>query len=58
VLGYILLTAVGLLLIVLGFWAGHTWPRPYDALAAWCAPIGLLLTLAGIVLLFIPHFFT
>jgi hypothetical protein len=57
-LDHILLTALGLLLIVLGFWGGHVWPKPYDALAAWCAPIGLILMLAGIVLLFIPNFFT
>lgn len=57
-LGHILLTALGLLLIVLGFWGGHTYPKPYDALVAWCAPIGLVVFLAGIVLLFIPNFFT
>jgi hypothetical protein len=57
VLGHILLTTLGLLLIVLGFWGGHEWPKLYDTLAAWCAPIGLVLTLAGIVLLFIPNFF-
>ena len=25
-LGHVLLTALGLLLIVLGFWGGHVWP--------------------------------
>lgn len=58
VLGHILLTALGLLLIVLGFWGGHACPKPYDALVAWCAPIGLVVMIAGIVLLFIPNFFT
>ena len=57
-LGHILLTVLGLLLIILGFWGGHVWPRPYDALVAWCAPVGLVVTLVGIVLLFIPRFFT
>jgi len=57
VLSHILLTALGLLLIVLGFWGEHEWPQPYDAFVAWCAPIGLVLMLAGIVLLFIPSFF-
>ena len=57
-LGHILLTVLGLWLIVLGFWGGHVWPRPYDALIAWCAPIGLVITLVGIVLLFIPSFFS
>ena len=58
VLGHVLLTALGLLLIVLGFWGGHECPKPYDALVAWCAPIGLIIMLTGIVLLFIPNFFS
>jgi hypothetical protein len=49
--------ALGLLLIVLGFWGGHECPQPYDDLVAWCAPIGLVVMLAGVVLLFIPNFF-
>jgi hypothetical protein len=57
VFGHALLTALGLGLIVLGFWGGHVFPKPYDALVAWCAPVGLVVTLAGIVLLFIPSFF-
>ena len=57
-LGHALLTTFGLLLIALGFWGGHVWPKPYDALVAWCAPIGLVIMLVGIVLLFIPSFFT
>ena len=58
VLGHVLLTALGLLLIMLGFWGGHECPKPYDALVAWCAPIGLVIMLAGMVLLFIPNFFS
>jgi len=58
VLGHILLTMLGLLLIVLGFWGGHMWPKPYDSLVAWCTPVGLVVALIGIVLLFIPNFFT
>jgi hypothetical protein len=57
VITHALLTALGLWLIVLGFWAGHECRQPYDALVAWCAPIGLVVMLAGIVLLFIPNFF-
>ena len=57
VLGHRLLTVLGLLLIILGFWGGHVWPRPYGLLVAWCAPVGLVVTLVGIVLLFIPGFF-
>jgi hypothetical protein len=57
VLAHALLTALGLVLIVLGFWGGHEFPKPYDAIVAWCAPVGLVVMLAGIVLLFIPGFF-
>jgi len=57
VLAHVLLTALGLVLIVLGFWGGHVFPKPYDALVAWCAPVGLVVMLVGIVLLFIPGFF-
>ena len=56
-LAHALLTALGLMLIVLGFWGGHAFPKPYDAFVAWCAPVGLVVMLAGIVLLFIPSFF-
>jgi hypothetical protein len=49
---------LGLLLIVLGFWGGHVWPKPYDSLIAWCAPVGLVVTLVGLILFFIPRFFT
>lgn len=58
VLGHILLILCGLSLIVLGFWGGHEWRSPYHALVAWCAPIGLVVLLVGIVLFFIPTFFT
>lgn len=47
----------GVCMIAVGFWGGHTWPQPYATLAAWCAPLGLLLTLAGIVSVYIPSFF-
>ena len=57
-LGHVLLTALGVLLIVLGFWGGHECPKPYDTLVAWCAPTGAVIMLAGIVLLFIPNFFS
>ena len=56
-LAHALLTALELMLIVLGFWGGHVFSKPYDALVAWCAPVGLVVMLVGIVLLFIPGFF-
>ena len=57
-LGHALLTTLGVSLIVLGFWGGHECSKPYDALVAWCAPIGAVIMLVGIVLLFIPNFFS
>lgn len=56
-LSHIGLIAGGLTLIVLGFWGGTHLRSPFDALLAWCAPLGLLATLAGLVLLIIPRFF-
>jgi hypothetical protein len=48
----------GLLLMACGFW-GSTLPHPlYAAVLAWCAPVGLLLSLAALILLNIPNFFT
>ena len=57
-LSHICLIAVGLLLIMGGFRGSAHFRPPYDALIAWCAPLGLLVTLVGIVLLVIPNFFT
>lgn len=51
------LTVLGLLMIVLGFWGGHRLRTPYASIVVWCAPVGLVVLLAGIVLLFIPRFF-
>jgi hypothetical protein len=44
-------------LIILGFWGSARLPRPYDALVAWCAPVGLLAALMGITRVIIPDFF-
>jgi hypothetical protein len=52
------LLLAGLLLMACGFW-GSTLPRPlYAAVLAWGAPVGLLLSLAALILLTIPDFFT
>ncbi len=56
-LGHGLLIALGLLLIVFGFWGAYRLRSPFDTLAAWCAPLGLLVTLGGVILLIIPDFF-
>lgn len=53
----VLLIVVGMLLITCGFWGSSQLPKPYDALVAWGAPVGLVMTLAGITRLIIPNFF-
>jgi len=54
---HIILITVGIFLIAGGFWGSTQLRKPYDVVSAWCAPVGLLVTLVGIVLLIIPHFF-
>ena len=49
---------LGIALITVGMWGSTTLRMPYNAILAWGAPTGLLLTLAGIVQLIIPDFFT
>ncbi len=53
----ILLLLVGGVLLYGGFWGSATLRSPYDAVLAWGAPVGLLLTASGILLLIIPKFF-
>ena len=54
---HVMLMGVGVGLINLGFWGSSRLPPPYDALVAWCAPIGLLVTLTGVTWFIIPDFF-
>jgi hypothetical protein len=53
----ILLIGLGMLLISGGFWGSSGLRPPYDAVIAWGAPVGLLITLMGVILLIIPDFF-
>jgi hypothetical protein len=46
-----------MVLIIAGLWGSTQLRKPYDALIAWCAPLGLLVVLTGVVLLIIPNFF-
>jgi len=52
-----MLIGLGMGGIILGFWGSARLPQPYDALVAWCAPVGLLAALAGITWVIIPNFF-
>ena len=54
---HVLLILLGMVLITAGFWGSTQLRKPYDAVSAWCAPVGLLVAFVGIVLLIIPHFF-
>lgn len=47
----------GLLLIVAGFWGSRQEPSYLTAFVSWGAPIGLIVSLMGILLLLIPGFF-
>lgn len=57
VLNGILLTIGGGLVILTGLWGSSQRSPLCAALLAWLAPIGLLITLAGIMLMLIPNFF-
>jgi hypothetical protein len=48
----------GLALMVGAFWGSSQLRPPFDGLAALAAPIGLLLSITGVILLAIPTFFT
>ena len=48
----------GLGLIVFGFWGSSQLRSPFDGMAALAAPIGLVLSIVGVILLVIPTFFT
>jgi hypothetical protein len=48
----------GLVLIVFGFWGSSQLRSPFDGMAALAAPIGLVLSIVGVILLVIPTFFT
>ncbi|OGW13884.1 MAG: hypothetical protein A3G93_01790 [Nitrospinae bacterium RIFCSPLOWO2_12_FULL_45_22] len=54
---YILMICSGVLMIGWGFWASYNARRPVDVIGAIMTPVGLLLTLTGIILLCIPNFF-
>lgn len=53
----IVLISLGMLLISGGFWGSSRLRSPYDAIIAWGSPLGLLVTLIGVILLIIPDFF-
>jgi len=49
---------MGLLLIGTGFWAGFSMRKPFDMIGAFLAPLGLILALIGVVLFYLPDFFS
>lgn len=54
---YILMIGSGVFMIGWGFWAAYNARKPIDIIGAILTPVGLLLALAGIILLWIPNFF-
>jgi len=53
----ILMTISGLLLIGLGLWGIHSCKGFLERLGALLAPMGLIITLLGVLLLCVPNFF-
>ena len=41
-----------------GLWAAYNLKKPYDVMAALCAPAGLVLALLGTLLVCVPGFFS
>ncbi|ETW93606.1 MAG: hypothetical protein ETSY1_38475 [Candidatus Entotheonella factor] len=58
ILRHLAMLVGGLALIVFGFWGSNKFRWPFDGIAAFAAPIGLLLSIVGVILLIIPTFFT
>ncbi|MFQ5580815.1 MAG: hypothetical protein ACE5FZ_09395 [Nitrospiria bacterium] len=54
---YILLIAIGISGIGLGFWGQQNLQRPYDSLSALVLPFSLVIALLGVLLLCVPLFF-
>ena len=54
----VLLVIVGLLTIGYGFWASYNVKRPFDIIGAVLTPIGLMITLIGVLLICVPGFFS
>lgn len=48
----------GLAFIVCGFWGSSQLRSPFNGLVALAAPLGLILSIVGVMLLVIPTFFT
>jgi hypothetical protein len=47
----------GIILLFWGFWATYEAKKPWSAIGAICAIIGLITALLGTLLLFVPGFF-
>lgn len=48
----------GILLLFWGVWASFEGKKPYDKIGAVVAPIGLIMSLIGVLLLCVPGFFS
>jgi len=55
---FILMVLIGFCGIFFGFWGQNKLSRPYDTLAAIVLPLSLILSLTGVLLLCVPHFFS
>lgn len=53
----IFMILAGLAMISWGFWAADKMKNPWDIVGALFAPAGLVVSLLGVLLLFVPNFF-
>ncbi|MBE9503373.1 MAG: hypothetical protein IME96_04290 [Proteobacteria bacterium] len=48
---------VGLIIIGGGFWVSYNTKKPWDIIGALCLPVGMIITLFGVLLNSVPNFF-
>ncbi len=54
---YTTMIIVGIPVIGLGFWASFNARRPWDIIGSLALPVGLVITLLGVLLTCVPDFF-
>lgn len=53
----IIMIIAGLPVIGWGFWASHNAKKPLDIIGALALPVGLIVSLLGVLLVCVPNFF-
>ena len=55
---HIFMVISGIVLVGLGLWSSHRLSKPLNHLGALLSPIGLVMALTGLLLSFVPKFFS